>query len=451
MSRQIQIQDIEQFGLVTRVPNGAISPEVLIGVRNLHEKEALEPAIREILYDPNETPHGPTEIADIFTSRVTLAGKPRVAAFVLKGRSFKRVSSREVTHQFVRLRRISDLGLMVFAAVGDIQDDARADFIQTAQDAGCDYLIIDAVDVARVLIAYEKICPQDGTPYDDAGVCQQRHSRDPGITVQYRINEDPRYEIHRLRDVSHAGAKRYSATILVNRHYSREILREIIKTATDEVRGSNYYQNEKVEARWAETPAHVVWLDVAFDLEDLRRANWVCQSEWIDPDLDPSMRPSVMQGDERIGDIEVAWNKNYEFMKDLVRSFSASKGEVLAKLRPVLKRMLELGDVAVDLFSSYRQGDLSNAAFSRRMEEFQTEVNELYLRSGNLPMPPDDVKDYDEVCHSLFGHVDNLYLPFSELGRDTWNTAQRDGLLYGTIKRYVKDKARLQYEDEKMH
>jgi hypothetical protein len=451
MPRQIQIQEIEQFTFVARVPTGAISSQVLDGVRNLHEKDSLEPAVREILYDPNETPHGPTEIADIYTSRVTVGGQPRVAAFVLKGRSFRRVSAREVTHQFVRLRRVPDLGLMVFMAVGDIQDDARSDFIQTAQDAGCDYLIIDATDIARLLIAYGKLCAQDGTPYDDTGLCAAGHPRDPEIILSYRVNEDPRYEITNLSEVSHAGAKRYSASIVVDRHYPRDILREIIRAATTEVRTSDYYRNERVEAHWGETPAHVVWLYLAYDLEDLRRKNWVCRSEWIDPALDSRWRPTGMKGDERVEDIEVTWNPNYDWMKDFMRSRSASKGAVLARLRPILKRMIELGDAAIVLFASYVHGELSDGKFSHTMQTLRPEVNELYSRSGDLPNPPDDVKDYDQICHSLFADVDNLYLPFSEQGRTTWTTSQRDALLALGIKTYMKNKERLKYEEEKLH
>lgn len=451
MARQIHIQEIEQFGLITRVPNQVVSSEVLDGVRNLHEKEALEPAIREILFDPNETPHGPTEIADILTSRVTLSGTPRVAAFVLKGRSFRRVSSREVTHQFVRLRRVPDLGLMVFMAVGDIQDDARTDFIQTAQDAACDYLVVDAADVARLLIAYEKICPHDGTPYDNSGICGKGHSRDPGIRLSFRINEDPRYEIQSLEEISHAGAKRYSAKIVVDRHYSREILREIVRNATAEIRASNYYRSDRGEAHWGDTPAHVVWLFVAYDLEDLRHTNWVCRTQWIDPGLDPRGRPLDLQGDERLDGIEIAWNDKYEFMKNFARGFSAPKGEVLARLKPILKRMLILGDTIVSLYNSYERGQISDAAFSRQMEEMEPEVSELYSRSGDLPAPPHDAKDYAQVCHSLFGDVDNLCLPFSVLGRGTWNTAQRDGLIKGSIRNYLKNKERLRFEEEKLH
>jgi hypothetical protein len=451
MARQIQIHEIEQFSLAQRVPNDAISPEVRDGVRNLHEKEALEPAIRELLYDPNDTPHGPTEIADILTSRVEVRGEPRVAAFVLKGRSFTRVGSRDVTHQFVRLRHVPDLGLMVFMAVGDIQDDARRDFGQIAQDAGCDYLIVDRHDIARLLIAYEKICPDDGTPFDEKGTCEHGHLRDPGIRLEYRVREDPRYEIPSLRDVSHPLAKRYSAVVLVDRHYPRPVLREIVRSAIQDVRASNYYRSELVENHWAETPAHVVWLFVGYDLEDMRQTNWVCRAMWIDPDLDPAARPMGLQGDEEFEEIQIAWNGKYEELKTFFKSRSAPKGAVLARLRPILREMLKLGDKGMQLFAAYRASVLNDAAFSNTMEELQPAVRELYLQSGDIPMPPDDVKDYNQVCDNIFAQVDNMFLPFSDEGRGKWDQPQRDGLIAMAIRHYQKEKERLRFEEEKLH
>ena len=117
MKRLIKIHDIDEFSEIKTIPDAAINKEILFNIKNLDEK-SIERFLREILYDPNETPHGPTEIADILTTHVHVRGDKRLAAFVLKGKSFPRVSSREVTHQFVKLRQIPQLGLMVFLAVG---------------------------------------------------------------------------------------------------------------------------------------------------------------------------------------------------------------------------------------------------------------------------------------------------------------------------------------------
>lgn len=135
----------------------SISEEILTNIRNLDEKGGVEHFVREILYGPNETPHGPTEITDTLTSHVHVREDKRLVALTLQGKSFERVSSRDVTHQFARVRKIPGLDLMVFGALGNIQDGAQQDFVRAAIDAGCDYLIINAQDWACLFIAYEKI------------------------------------------------------------------------------------------------------------------------------------------------------------------------------------------------------------------------------------------------------------------------------------------------------
>jgi hypothetical protein len=60
---------------------------------------------------------------------------------------------------------------MVLLAVGDIQDDTKCDFLDVAEWANVDYMIVDAIDVARLFIANHKICPKDGNPYVD-GMCR---------------------------------------------------------------------------------------------------------------------------------------------------------------------------------------------------------------------------------------------------------------------------------------
>ena len=93
MGRLIKIQDIDQFFDVVNVPYAAVNPVVLGSVRQLDERRELEPMLREILWDPTETPHGPTEIGDILTTKVRVRGERQLAAFVVKGKSSAKVRS----------------------------------------------------------------------------------------------------------------------------------------------------------------------------------------------------------------------------------------------------------------------------------------------------------------------------------------------------------------------
>jgi hypothetical protein len=157
-----------------------------------------------------------------------------------------------------------------------------------------------------------------------------------------------------------------------------------------------------------------------------------------------------MRGDERVGSIEIAWNDRYDDFKKLYEGFSASKGEVLRKLRPILKQMLQVGDMIASLFERYRIGSVPEHMLVSELERLQPSVSTLYHQSCHLPMPPDDVKDFDQVCHNIFAHVDNMVLPFSDLGRHRWEPNRRDSLLEMFVRHYKREKERLRFEEDKL-
>ena len=160
MSTLVRIEDVEEFSPAGSIPRHAVSEQILAGVQALNEATELEPFLREILPDPTETAHTSTEITDILTTHVTVRSQAQLAAFVNKGKSTRKVTSKGVAHQLMRLQSIPGATLVVLLAVGDIQDDIKRDLLQVAQNMDADYSIFGAVDVARILIAHHKICPR---------------------------------------------------------------------------------------------------------------------------------------------------------------------------------------------------------------------------------------------------------------------------------------------------
>lgn len=156
-----RIDDFDSFAAVRGVPPESISRELVAAVKSLDEREELEPFLRLILHDPNETPHGPAEIADIFTHKLQIQKLTGMAAFILKGRSFKTIRPQDVAHQIYRLEKIAGLAIAIFAAPGTILDGAKEHFVSTALRIGCNYSIFDAADLARLFVAYGLFCPRD--------------------------------------------------------------------------------------------------------------------------------------------------------------------------------------------------------------------------------------------------------------------------------------------------
>lgn len=451
MVRHIEIHEIDEFSEIRKIPNAAIDDEIISNVKNLEEENEMERFVREILYDPNKTSHGPMEIADILTYRVHVSGAKKSVAFVLKGKSAQKVSSKIITHQFAKPRQIPGLDLMVFGAVGDIQDDAQKDFVQCAKDAGCDYLIIDVRDWARLFIAYEKICPKDGTPYDETGTCKNNHVQDEGQSLEMEVKEKIRYSVIRQKDVSYGGAKRYSASILIDGHYTKDTIRNIIKEATKNLKKSNYYRSEITKARWEKTPAHVVWLFIACDLVDIQNANWLCRTCWIDPTLSENMRPIGLKGNDVMDDIVIEWNDDYKIWKEFHDKHRGTKEEVLERIQALLAEMVEFAHHDIELFTNYSKGNLSEEDFILEMQKMEPRVTELYRQSGNIPTPPPDCKDYDETCQNLFAIIHNMFLYYSQRGLKTWPKSNRDWLMQHDIKSFNEALDKVKFEGRKIH
>lgn len=162
MARLLKIDEFDSFSKVKSVHPSDIIDDILVTVRGLNERTELEPFIRACIFDVNDTPHGPVESVDIFTHRVTVNTDPELSAFILKGRSFKTVKPKDISHQIFRLRKISSLTIAVLGYTGTLLDHAKDEFVTTAQEIGCDYALFDAVDIGRLLVSEGFICPRDG-------------------------------------------------------------------------------------------------------------------------------------------------------------------------------------------------------------------------------------------------------------------------------------------------
>ncbi|MCK9440822.1 MAG: hypothetical protein M0Q13_05300 [Methanothrix sp.] len=451
MARLIKMHEIDEFSEVKTIPDGAVTSQIISNIRSLDEKSELEPFIRNIIFDPNSTPHGPTEIADIITTHVHIRGEKQLAAFILKGKSYNRVSSRIVAHQFAKARQIIGLNLMVFVAVGGIQDDAQRDFIQAAIDANSNYIIIDAHDLARLLISYEMICSKDGTPFDDKGRCRNGHILDEGLKLELSIKEKARYTIFNQKDISVRGAKRYSVVILLDPHYTKDTIRYIIKEATEKFKNSNYYRNERIRMRWGDSRAHVVWLFIACDSDDEKNRNWLCQSCWMDHSSKNIILPLQLNGTDKYEDIDILWNDNYKSMKEFMESITGTKEDVLGQIDSILHDMIGLANGCIENFNNYMAGYVSQEDFLLKMHEAEPKIRSLYLKAGNISLPPIDCSGYYQACQSFFANIDNMILFFSVRGLEIWDQPTRKNLMKTAIEEFYKNIKRIELEKDKIN
>ena len=135
-----------------------------------------------------------------------------------------------------------------------------------------------------------------------------------------------KYEIKEIGDYCRPRCKRYKATVVLLRDYSKDQIKEIIKEVTAKIKNLNYYESEKTKGWHKEIPAHVVWLYIdtkANFTAGKMKTNWLCRTSWIDMEAKDIVRPEKLGGNDSVDDIEIFWN--YEMNIDI---FKQIKGEL---------------------------------------------------------------------------------------------------------------------------
>jgi hypothetical protein len=429
------LEDIDNFNKANDWPRESASG-IADAIRNLDEKLYIEPSIRDIICDLTETAHGPSERADILTEVIKIHGRPKLAAFVIKGKSYQKVIAKDVTHQLVRLKDIKGLDIAVFVAVGDIQDNARNEFYRVCEEGRFSSLLIDRWELARLLVAYQKICPDDGSFLKD-GKCIKCEFI-AGKEEQPQREKMPNYTILTLEDVSHAIAKRYSANILIKQDLTKEEIKNIIIKATEDIKKKQYYRNDMTRERWDNLPANIVWLFVYKFLEDYLTTNWICRSSWIDPNLKKDFRPHSFNTGEFIKDIELDWNKNYQFKKDWYREHTAEKDKSLENIDNALSILEPIMEKVRNFSDAYELKTLQHQIYIKEMQALMKNVENLLISSGDWPFSTLECKDLDDEVQKLITLSYNAVMPYSGEGLKLWDENQRVAMVKQNLKDFFK-------------
>jgi hypothetical protein len=258
------------------------------------------------------------------------------------------------------------------------------------------------------------------------------------------------YTVLSFEDVSHGVAKRYSANLLVNEPIFKSNVKKIVKEVTANLRGREYYRDELVKARWAGTPAHVVWLFVYASIDDVDNANWICRTQWISEALAPKFAPLKLSGNDAVDQIVIDWNDAYLQKAKMYQALTTKKEKYLDEVDSIRKRTKDVVAKAIELTEEQETGQLAYDDYVSQMKIIEPALTELYFASGDIGLPPVECKDIDQAFQGMMAFAHNIVLPFSERGLATWPEKNRKYLVRDAVKGYLRDFERLKFELEKV-
>jgi len=257
-----------------------------------------------------------------------------------------------------------------------------------------------------------------------------------------------KYTILSFQDVSHGVAKRYSADLLVNGRITKSDVKQIVKEVTDNLRGREYYRNELVKARWAGTPAHVVWLFVYASQDDVANTNWICRTQWLSETLAPEFGPLKLTGNDMVDQIVIDWNDEYLQKAKMYQALTIEKEKYLDEMEPILKRTKKVVAKAIELTKKQEAGQLVYEDYISHMKIVEPVLTELYLAAGDVGLPPVECGDLDQAFQGMMAFAHNIVLPFSERGLIMWPEKNRKYLVRDATEGYLREFERLKFKRE---
>ena len=254
------------------------------------------------------------------------------------------------------------------------------------------------------------------------------------------------YTVLSLKDTSNTTVKRYSAFILLRPPYNRMRTEAIARVATVYVKKQRYLSNPASKPALLDVDAAVVSLYFALDPSDVESTNWYARTQWIDAKLSQDNRPLSIGG-MNLGDgLEISWAKNYDSDAGFYRSLVVEKGEFLAGVFHFLAETEHIisrvyGDRGATPDEGLRQSDLASIAGNMR---------QLYLRSGQIGIPPLDCAGVGERFADVMALADNVLVLVNKDYQDDQAKSMNAYVLEKTLAEYRKNVGHLKYEVEKV-
>lgn len=246
------------------------------------------------------------------------------------------------------------------------------------------------------------------------------------VAVNLRISRP--YSRLQLSDVSHPGAKRYSADILLNADLPKDYVRSLTSEITKQIRLETWMRNPRLEARFGKQPADVVSLFIYRTVEDSKHANWLCRTQWFSPGLAEGFRPASIVAGGAAGEMQIEWSRSRHQMESLTLAHELSKGEAVIAIRESSLRAIKHLTENRQLLESFAKKPTPLHPAISRLAREATVAREVFSRSREIGVPPYELADLMNAFNSVLASYDNAFMLFLD-PLDGQASADRAGFL----------------------
>lgn len=412
MAESIPIEAFGAFEFVDRLPRSSLSQQVLDAIGSSSLADRILPSITELLVASaaGEVDVDPREESRVTPQRVGgEIGVTLVVPWPQQGDDGRDRALHDPNGDRVDV---------VLCLTLERREGMPTEIEGIARKLDARIALADLGDVSRILVAAGHVCPHDGA-WLEGGVCPAcGHDASQPLADVFPGMKPPSYKVDQLEDASLFPDKRYEARILAPHGAPRLALREIAKTATEEVIHRRWHPTHRARAAYGNRDADGVVVEVYDSLEGL-----CSETPWLAAfwgDAIESHHTDVPPGeDEQVGSLHLRWIPQRRAQRPAPDSWDQAVAELTPQVREVV-------DQASQLYASYDRGFMSWEHFEHRLGELQRRTCRIVSRVGRLAKVS---PARGELAAAFKGYVEASYrllLPFAVWNQQDRSTSAED-------------------------
>lgn len=264
------------------------------------------------------------------------------------------------------------------------------------------------------------------------------------VAVNLKISRP--YSQLSLDDVSHAGAKRYLATVLLNGDFPRDYTESLGRELTKQISLETWTKNPRLKSHFGDRSPDVIWLHICRTVDDSAQCNWLCRTEWISPTLDKQFRPMREDRSIPIGEVGFIWSSTRGVMERFALDRELTKGEAAE----LFESGVALADSIVEKNRKFLEAFLDKPVPRHpslsALEAASSEAREHYLSAGDLGYAPLELSELMQRFQSVLASLDNTFTVFTETLNEDESIRRAAFLARRYLEAYDQDRSR--YDEE---
>lgn len=213
-----------------------------------------------------------------------------------------------------------------------------------------------------------------------------------------------------------ASAKCYTANIVIETDYSKELLLEIIKNVTWELRQDIFNRSESLRMYFGKEGANIVILFLYKDLIDLNNMNYICKSCWCKSNLPKETKQVCFEGnDDKLDEIQIHWNNEYNQRREFLLKNIGSKEDWIQNVTEFFPKAEEIIQQLKVNLDNYNKDILNQQQIESFLKNVAFQANDIVLKSDQWgKIPSDDYQESYNIFAKLKNNFSRIFIPFYE-------------------------------------